>query len=322
MHSTMTRWGRCVGTLVLALAAVIGPLATDSAAANILVPGTSILAPSQVVSTGRIVFYSATWTNDNPSTLANPNVEITLPAGSSPVPGSFDPPACTVSSGPTSPVVSCAEANLAANARLTQRLLVQLPTVTASTPAKITAVMTAKEGGNDQNKSHPDTFPADPQMFTIGTGNEDEAGGCLRDGDTSPLATRPGLSAANPLITTAGLAGPSGQVCAPVTVQEMAAQSPTEACGVGATCSTDIAKTDYVQLAPRATSPIQLTFTVVASNKNIIWYKDGQRVAECPGATGLAEGVGACVNSRSKLGSTSVRLGVLWLAGADPTWRG
>jgi hypothetical protein len=219
-------------------------------------------------------------------------------------------------------VVSCPRDNLASGAGLTQQLLVQVPTVAVVTGATVTAQMTADEGGNDQNKSHSDTFPAPDRPVTIVPGNADAAGGCLRDGDT-PLATRPGLAATNPLITTAALAGTSGLVCVPVTVQERAATSPTEACGAGATCTTDIAVTDFVPIAsqpPR--SPLDLTFTVVATNKKMTWYKNGVAVVDCAGATTLPPGVSACITSRSKPSPKSVQLDLLWQAGVDPTWRG
>ena len=323
MSSTATtRWGRRVGAVALALGAVVGPLATASGAADSVVTSTSVLAPG-LVSTSRTAFYSATWTNQSRSTLTHPDVVITLPAGSSVL--SADPPVCTVSSpsGPSGPVVvSCPRDNLASGAGLTQQLLVRVPTVTVATGAMVTAQMTADEGGSDENKSHTDTFPAPDRSFTIVPGDADAAGGCLRDGDT-PLATRPGLAATNPLITTAALAGTSGLVCVPVTVQERAATSPTEACGAGATCTTDIAVTDFVPIAsqlPR--SPLDLTFTVVATNKNMTWYKNGVAVVDCAGATTLPPGVSACITSRSKPSPKSVQLDLLWQAGVDPTWRG
>jgi hypothetical protein len=316
----MTRLGRCVGTVALALGALVGPLAAGAGAASVAT--SSVLAPS-LVSTGRAAFYSATWVNQGNPTVANPEVVITLPAGSTVV--SADPTVCLVSlpSGPSGAVVvTCARENLASGASITQQLLLQVPTVTVSTDNAVTAVLIGDEGTNDRNKSHTDIFPAPDQALTVLRGDADAAGGCLRTGEAQ-LATRPGLSAANPLITTAGLAGPSGQLCAPVTVQERAATSPTEACGAGAQCSTDIAVTDFIQIASQPVSvPVQLTFSVVASNRNITWYKNGAAVADCRGATALPAGVDACVNSRSKLSSAGVQLGVLWRAGADPGWRG
>ena len=317
--NTMTRLGRCVGTVALALGALVGPLAAGAGAASVAT--SSVLAPS-LVSTGRAAFYSATWVNQGNPTVANPEIAITLPAGSTVV--SADPAVCLVllpsdSSGAV--VVSCERENLVSGASITQQLLVQVPTVTVSTDTAVTAVLSGDEGTNDGNKSHTDTFPAPDQALTVLSGDADAAGGCLRAGEQ--LATRPGLSAANPLITTAGLAGPSGQLCAPVTVQERAATSPTEACGAGAQCSTDIAVTDFIQVVSQPVSvPVQLTFSVVASNRNITWYKNGAAVADCRGATALPAGVDACVNSRSKLSSAGVQLGVLWRAGVDPTWRG
>jgi len=320
--TTTTRRGRWVGAVVLALGAVIGPLATASGAADSVVTSSSVLAPG-LVSTNRTAFYSASWVNQSSSTLTHPDVFITLPAGSTVL--SADPPVCTVSSssGPSGPVVvSCPRDNLASGASLTQQLLVRVPAVSVSTGTTVTAQMIADEGGNDRNKSHTDTFPAPDRTVTIVPGNVDAAGGCLRDGDT-PLATRPGLAATNPLITTATLAGTSGLVCVPVTVQERAAASPTEACGAGATCTTDIAITDFVSIAsqlPR--SPLELTFTVVATSKNMTWYKNGVPVVDCAGATSLPPGVSACITGRSKPSSKSVQLDVLWQAGVDPTWRG
>ena len=317
--TTPTRLGRCVGTVALALAAVVGPLATASGAADSVVTSSTVLAPS-LVSTDRTAFYSATWVNQGPSTLANPEIVIRLPAGSAVV--SADPPVCTVSvpSGPV--VVACPRDNLTSGATVTQQLLVRVATVTVATSTAVTADLTADEGGSDRNKSHTDTFPAPDRMFTIVPSDADAAGGCLRDGE-APLATRPGLAPTNPLITTAALAGSSGLMCVPVTVQERAATSPSEACGAGATCTTDVAITDFVPIASQPpSSPFRLTFTVVANNRNMTWYKNGVAVADCARATSLPPGVSACVTGRSKPSSKSVQLDVLWRAGVDPTWRG
>jgi Domain of unknown function DUF11 len=314
MSPTTTRWGRCAGILALALAAVVGPLATGGVAASSVVSGTPVLAPG-LVSTNRVAFYSTTWTNESPSTLSNPDVLVNLPAGSTLV--SADPPTCTTSSGSDAVLVTCQEPNLAGGATLTQQLLIQF-----STSGVVSAVMIADEAGNDQNKSHLDAFPTDPPSQTITIATGDAAGGCLRDGE-APLATQPGLSANNPLITTASLAGSSGQICVPVTVQEKPATSSTEACGAGATCTTDIATTDFIPIsAQSSTSPIALSFTIVGNNRNITWYKNGISVADCAGATSLASGVSACITARSKPTAKSVRLDLLWRAGVDPTWRG
>jgi hypothetical protein len=321
--TTTTRRGRwVVGAAALALGAVLGPLATPSGAADSVVTSSSVLAPG-LVSADRSAFYSATWVNQSPSTLTNPQIVITLPAGSVVV--SADPPVCTASSpsGPSGPVVvSCPRENLASRASLTQQLLVQVPTATVSTGTVVTAQLTADEAGNDRNKSHTDTFPAPDRPVTIVPGDADAAGGCLRDGE-APLATRPGLSATNPLITTAGLAGSSGLVCVPLTVQERPATSPTEDCGAGAMCTTDIATTEFIPVtAQQPGSPVRLTFTVLANNRNLTWYKNGIPVVGCAGATGLPAGVSACITNRSKPSAKSVRLDVLWRAGPDPSWRG
>jgi hypothetical protein len=313
------RLGRCIGTVALALGAAVGPLATSSDAASV-VTSSSLLAPD-VASTGRTTLYSATWFNQTNPTLTNTVIVVTLPSGSVLV--SADPAVCTTSlpSGPSGPVVvTCPRQNLASGASLTQQLLIQVPTV--ATTATVTAFLKGDEQASDRDKSHTDMFPAPDRTLTTVPGNADAAGGCLRDGEP-PLATRPGLSATNPLITTAGLAGSSGLVCVPVTVQERAATSPTEACGAGATCTTDIAITDFIQVTSQLpASPVRLTLTVVATNKNMTWYKNGVPVLDCAGATSLPPGVSACITSRSKPSSNSVRLGVVWRAGPDPTWRG
>jgi hypothetical protein len=277
----------------------------------------SVLAPT-LVTQGRTTFYSATWKNVGTPTLTNPVVTITLPAGASAVPA---PPGCTMS--PSSLVITCPRGNLASGASLTQQLLVTAPGA-AATNQTITAVLTAKEAGNDQNKSHVDSFQAPARTLQVVSTDADAAGACLRG--NAQVATRPNVSAANPLTTTAGLAGSIAQVCAPVTVQERAGNSPTEGCGTGLTCTTDIAVTDFFPLASEK-APVQLTFTVVGTNKNMTWFKTGAngvpvQVADCPGATSLPAGVDACVNSRAKLSSTSLQFGILWRAGADPTWRG
>jgi hypothetical protein len=242
---------------------------------------------------------------------------------------SEDPAVCTRSTNSSgSLVVTCSRGNLKAGGTITQRLLLQVPE-TVVTSYTITAELRGDERTSDtQQAAHTDTFPAPDRSLELVSGDADKAGGCLRDGEVA-LSTRSGLSATNPLITTARVAGSSGQLCLPVTVRERAAASPTEACGVGATCTTDIATTEYIPVTSAApASPVQLTFTVVATNKNMTWYKTpaSQTVAvpvvDCPGATTLPSDVSACVNSRSKPTSSSVRLGVLWRAGPDPGWRG
>jgi uncharacterized repeat protein (TIGR01451 family) len=317
---TTTSLGCCLGLGVLLLAALVGPLAAESSAAS-TITSSSVLAPG-LVSAGRTVFYSATWTNDGSPTLTNTVVSITLPAGSAVV--SADPAVCASQpAGPSDPVVvTCPRQNLKSGTSLTQQLLVRVPTVTVATDGVVTATLRGDEQGSDTDKSHADTFRVPDRALTIAPRDTDAAGGCLSDGD-APLATRPGLSAANPLITTAGLSGPSGLVCVPVTVEERAPTSPADACGPGSKCSTDVAVTEYVPVTSQApASPVQLTFTVVANSKSLTWYKNSVPVADCAGARNLPAGLNACVNSRAKAGSNSVQLGVLWRAGPDPTWRG
>jgi uncharacterized repeat protein (TIGR01451 family) len=308
------RTQRSLGVPALVLAVVLAPLATASSAAADVVTSTSQLAPS-LLSVGRTAFYSASWTNAGTATMTNPVAVITLPAGSVLV--SPAPPVC--SADVSGSVVSCPQRNLAGGASVTQQLLVRM-----FGSGQVTAVLRADESTNDQNTSHQDTFPAPDQSVAVVGPAADAAGGCLKNGD-QPLATRDGLSTANPLITTAVLTGPSGvPVCVPVTVKERAATSSTDACGQGATCTTDVAVTDYVPVSTQSpSSPVQLTFTVLANTKNLTWYKNGSPVPDCLGATNLpGPTVNACVNSRAKTSSTSVRLGVLWRAGIDPSWRG
>jgi hypothetical protein len=313
------RWKKrtrgCSGAAVLIAAVVLAPLATaGSAAAATVVTSSSMVAPNLLTS-GRTALYAATWTNGGKATLTNPVAVITVHPESALV---FPtPPNCTAAEASDSVVVSCSQGNLAAGAALTQQLL-----VTMSADTVIKAVLTADEKGSDQDKSHQDRFPAPDPVFTIVDATADKAGACLRNGDQA-LATRDGLSAANPLITTATLTGPSGvPPCVPVTLQERPPTSPADSCGVGAKCTTDVSVTDYIPVTTQLpSSPVQLTFTVLAGNKNLTWYKNGNAVADCPGATTLPDHMSACVNSRSKTGS-SVRLGVLWQEGIDPTWRG
>lgn len=312
---------RRAGVVAVAAAILVGPLAGAGSAAS-EVTSSSVLAPPAVAA-GRTALYSATWVNHGNATLANPVVVVTLPAGSAVE--SAIPAGCAAPepAAPTDPlVVSCEHANLPAETAVTQLLLVRVPAVAVRTEASVTAVLRADEQASDRERSHADTFPAPTQSFTILPAGGDETGGCLRDGEAG-LATRAGLDAANPLITTAELAGPSGVVCVPVTVAERPGTSPTEACGAGATCTTDIAVTEYFPATlPPPAAPIRLTFTVVASSKNMTWYKNGEPVAECRGATDLPAGLNACVTSRAKVGAMAVRLGVLWRAGPDPDWRG
>lgn len=305
----------CSSAAVLIIALALAPLATASSpAAAVSVTSSSMLAPNLLTS-GRTAVYSATWTNGGSGALTHVVAVITLHPGAALA--SPTPPGCTAAGVGDSVVVSCPHDNLAAGATVSQQLL-----VTMSAAGTVTAVLTADENTSDRDR-HPASFPAPDPLVTIVDATADAAGGCIKNGDQA-LATRDGLSTANPLITTASLAGPSGvPPCVPVTVQERAPTSPADSCGAGAKCTTDVAVTDFFSVFPDPpSSPVQLTFTVLANNKNLTWYKNGSPVVDCPGATNLPTGVDACVTSRAKIGSSGVRLGVLWRAGPDPSWRG
>jgi hypothetical protein len=327
---TTFRW---LGCMSMGVIAVLGLSATPSGAAspNNVVPHADIsprlgTGDQQVgfVTGGRNALYVASWTNEGNATLTNTTVSITLPPGSAVL--SADPDVCTTATPvhPSDPVgVSCPRVNLGSGDTITQQVYFRALAVAAETQYVITSSLQGDERASDINKQHTDTFPAPDRTLRVVPTAADSAGGCVQFGDAA-LATQSGLSATNPLITAASLTGPTGTFCAPVILTERHRSSPTEACGTGATCSTDIAVTD----APAGSAPIQLTFTFVANNRGLTWYKTGdgggpaEAVADCPGATQLPTGLDACVNGRSKLGPMAVALGVLWRGGPDPSWAG
>ena len=316
---TVFRWLACaLGVVVL-----LGLCTAPSLAASPVVTPASDLVPklnlagvdTGFATGGRNALYTASWRDDDHATITNIVITVKLPPGSGVV--STDPAVCTFS--PPDPsaqtVVTCLRDNLHSGETVTQQVFFQTPTVSLETSAVVTAQLTGKEQASDTDKSHTDTFPAPERPLTIVPTAGDAAGGCLRpqEGEAT-LATQDGLSADNPLITEADLTGPTGQFCTPVTLVE-------ESCGGGA-CITDLAKTG----APEVSAPLQLIFTFVANNRNLDWFKisDTNPVPEvvpnCLGATQLPPGLVACVNSRAKVGSMAVRLGVLWGGGPDPTW--
>jgi hypothetical protein len=302
---------------------VVGVLASPVGAASPVVTSSSTLVPSVqqngapvgFVTAGRNALYTASWTDQSTATITNVLVVITLPAGSTVL--STDPAVCSTSApGGSSPVmVSCPREGMHTGDTVAQQVFFQVPG-TAGPTAGVTAFLQGKEAGNDQNKSHTDSFPAPDRALTVVSGTADAAGACAQPGES--LATRSGLSAANPLTTAASVTASAGQICTPVTLVEQQRSDPTQGCGTGATCTVDISVTD----APAVPAPIQLTFTFLASNKNLTWYKNGVAVIDCAGASSLPAGVAACVTSRSKLGSNAVSLGVLWAGGPDPSWTG
>ncbi|MFL6127680.1 MAG: hypothetical protein ACJ73E_01265 [Mycobacteriales bacterium] len=301
----------------MALSVLIGPLAGVGSAGSPVVTADSSLAPGLVTS-GRTALYGASWRNDSNATLTNAVARVGLPAGSSLL--SSTPAGCVAPppAGPADPLlVSCPFPNLASGDVAALELLVAVPRAAARTDSVVPAVLAAKEAGSDRNRSHVDTFPAPDRTLAVVPEGGDEAGSCLRAGDAL-LQTRPGLTPANPLITSARVTGPSGLTCAGLTMVEQHRSDPGQACAPGASCAVDISVTE----APASTSPYQLTFAFLAMNKNLAWYKNGVQVAECAGATGLPSGVDACVNSRAKTGSGSVTIGVLWAGGPDPSWTG
>jgi uncharacterized repeat protein (TIGR01451 family) len=320
---------RWFGGVALGVVVLLGQDTASSVAASPDVRSDSLLVPSLhgsgFVTGGRNILYTALWTNNGNATLANVLIVVTLPAGS--VVLSTDPGMCSISApaDPADPiVVSCPRDNLRSGDTFTQQVFFRAPVVTFQISSGVTSSLKGDEKANDTDRAHTDTFPAPPRQLTILPAAADAAGGCLQAGDAT-LATQSGLSPANPLITTARLTGPTGQLCTPVTLFEQHRSNPTQFCGAGATCTTDIAMTG----AAPVPAPIQLTFTFAASNKNLTWYKTGdgdgavaEPVPSCLGATQLPSGLGACVNSRAKAGSMSVTLGVLWQGGPDPSWVG
>jgi uncharacterized repeat protein (TIGR01451 family) len=303
---------RLLAAAAVAVPVVLGPLAGVSSSASPVVSATSSLSPA-FVTAGRTALYEAGWTNESNAALTNATVVVTLPAGTGLV--SADPAGCTVAEPAGAPVVSCPKPNLASGDTVRQRLLLGAP-ASASADPTISANLTAKESRSDGDRSHDDTFEAPDRALSVVPTGGDAAGSCLFAGD--PLQTGPGLTATNPLVTTADLTGPSGLACAGLTVVEQRRSDPAEACGAGATCTEDISVVE----APASASPYRLTFAFVANNRNLTWYKNGLPVPECRGATQLPAGVDACVTSRAKTGSGTVAIGVLWSGGPDPSWTG
>jgi uncharacterized repeat protein (TIGR01451 family) len=306
----------------------------DAASGAQDVRGVAHLVPSLrdagFVTGGRNALYTATWTNNGRATLTNVVITVTLPAGFRVV--STDPDVCTFSppdpSAPT--VVTCPRDNLRSGDIFTQQVFFQTPAVSVETSAEVTSVLRGDERTSDPDRQHTDTIAPDPEPLTILPTAADAAGACVRVEDDPTIATQSGLSMTNPLITEASLTGPTGLFCTPLTLVEQHRSTPTEFCGEGATCTTDIAMTG-AELVPA--TPIQLTFTFVGNNRNLTWYKTAdppqgepvppaEPVPSCLGATELPDNLVACVNSRAKAGPMAVRLGVLWQGGPDPSWVG
>jgi uncharacterized repeat protein (TIGR01451 family) len=295
----------------VAVPAVLGPLAGVGSAGSPVVTAASELSPA-FVTAGRTALYEAAWTNQSNATLTNAAVVVTLPAGTGLV--SATPAGCTVADVGGVPVVSCPQPNLASGDTVRQQLLLAAPASVPVDPT-VTAVLLAKESRSDGDKSHNDTFRAPDRALTVVLTTADAAGSCLLAGD--PLQTVPGVSATNPLVTTADLTGPSGRACAGLTMVEQHRSDPAQDCAAGQTCTVDIAMVE----APESASPYQLTFAFPGTNRNLTWYKNREPVTECRGANQLPLGLDACVNSRVKSGSV-VTVGVLWAGGPDPSWTG
>jgi hypothetical protein len=323
---------RWLGGSALGVVVLLGLFAAPSSAAGSpdvrtssdLIPKLPDRGQVGFVTGGRNALYTASWTNQSKATLTNSSVLVTLPPGS--VLLSADPDVCTAPTppNPSDPlVVTCPRENLFSGETLTQQIFFRAPVVSIETQAVVTSLLKADERTSDVERRHTDTFPVEDRPLTILPTAADSAGGCTRTGDAT-LATQAGLSSENPLITAASLTGPTGLFCTPLILVEKHRTSPAEACGVGATCTTDIA----VTYGPLVASPIQLTFTFIANAKNLTWYKTGdgatlaETVPDCLGATQLPSDLDACVNSRSKQGSMAVSLGVLWRGGPDPSWAG
>ena len=266
----------------------------------------SSLAPAPAVTGGGDVLYTVTYPYTGRATLTHSVVEITFPAG-----WTFAAPAApNVCVQATSTTVRCDRGSIGSgDPPVVQAVRFTTPEALAATPREVKSILTFKESGSDQNKSHVDSVDAPAATVNVVPPSDNHVSKCAAKGGAT-VGTKSGISETNGLTTTINVPPTTG-LCSPVSAQEFPPQDPAvTACP---TCTTEVSVTATPLFS--AANPIELVFEIYGKPKT--WFKNGVPVPACtgPGAT-----PDPCISQRSNIGK-GLRLKVL-TSGNDPSWEG
>ena len=277
-------------TLLIALVALLAFAAPASAGGT--ATATLIGSPNPVTA-GTTVAYNTTFTNGTSQTLQHTTVDAPAPAGFS-ITNVITSGSCTTSSGDA----TCTFGTLTPGQSASATIIMNVPSSTGDVNSSVT--WTTSDGDHDSDDI---TLPAG-ETITVqaqSTNGVSEyvppGGGTVSTGSTT--------SATNPQSTTADV--PSTPKGVPVTLSEVAATSPQDACGPGATCVGQISVITINAPPFPVTDPLHFTFLFDSSELGhhitkkqalkLPLFHDGVLVPSCTGAPGVAS-PDPCVSAR------------------------
>ena len=270
-------------SLLIGLAAVLAAAAPSAASASGTAAATLSGSPNPVTA-GTTVAYKTTFTNGMSRPLPNTALDAPAPAGFSIVSVS-SAGSCTTSAGDA----TCTFGTLAPGASASATVIMNVPSATGDVNSAVT--WTTGDGDEDSDDI---TLPAHTTV-TVKAPSTDgvseyvpPAGGTVSTGSTT--------SAANPQSTIADV--PSTPNGVPVTLAEVDATSPQDACGPGATCVGQISVITVNAPPFPVTDPLHFSFLVNSSELpphmtkkqalKLPVFHDGVLVPKCTGAFGVA----------------------------------
>jgi uncharacterized repeat protein (TIGR01451 family) len=271
--------------VALLVAAGVAVLATAGSAKDPNATFTATDSPDPVTA-GLTVSHTFVARNNGPSTLTHGTFIDQLPFGSTFVSAVTTLGSCSQAAGK----VTCALGQMKKGAVATITVFFNAP----STAFQNCAIFTFKERGNDQNKAHTDTLTACQGTAVRSATDPNFKGGCINAAQT--ISTGNNATATDQQNTS--LTTPNA---ACLKVEEVAATSPTDACGAGFTCKTDVSEIEHPPCPVNNPCLVVITFDKSFGTVYKLFY-NGVRVLSCT-TPGVAS-PDPCLVSRTLIPST------------------
>jgi len=277
-------------TLLIALAALLAVAAPASASGT----ATATLSGTpNPVTAGTSVAYGTTFTNGTSQSLPHTTLDAPAPAGFS-ITSVITSGSCTTSSGDA----TCTFGTLAPGKSASATIIMSVPGSTGDVNSSVT--WTTSDGDHDSDDI---TLPASTTVTVKAPSTNGVSEYVPPAGGT--VSTGSSTSPSDPQATTAVVpATPNG---VPVSLAEVAATSPQDACGPGATCVGQISVITIDAPPFPVTDPLHFKFLFDSSElgKHITkkqalklpLFHDGVLVPTCTGAPGVAS-PDPCVSAR------------------------
>ena len=257
--------------------------------------------PSPLVTAGLTAIYTFTLDHPGTGTLTNTAFTSQLPAGAvfqnaTPSQGSC--------SAPVAGNLTCNLGNIPGGAL---GVTVEVEFLAPASSFSMCGTASYKEGGSDGDSSHADTTPPACASWTVGSASDpNNRGGCLDAGNS--LSTGSDATTSDPQNTSVTV---GDDAC--VSIREFAVSNPSQDCGAGFKCSTQVSEV----LSPPCpeSDPCQITITfdkAFGKVRRLFW--DGQLVEDCT-TPGVAD-PDPCLVGRSQLKGGDTRFVVNYLVDA------